>query len=159
VNVANCGPVAEGARLYGACRPGHLGADTDAWADVLAAAGVERVVCLLSAGEARRWGLPAAYADRFEVAHVPVRDRHLPDPDRLERALAAVGGGTTAVHCNAGLGRTGVVGAAWLVRERGFTPRAAVEAVGSAPAPRAPLEAVREGTATEADLYELLGSV
>ena len=35
----------------------------------------------------------------------------------------------------------------------------AVEAVEGPPAPRAPREAIREGNATEADLYDLLSTV
>lgn len=164
MNPANFGPVAESSAVYGACRPGHLGADVAEWATILDEASVSTVVCLLSAGEATRWGLPAAYADRFETAHVPVRDRHLPTATRLRRVVdlladATADGDSAAVHCNAGLGRTGVVAAAWLVRDRGLSPREAVEAAESAPVPRAPREAVRDGNATEADLYDLLDRV
>ena len=164
MNRAHFGPIDGDAPVYGACRPGHLGGDLDEWVGVLADGGVTAVLCLLSEGEAGRWGLPAAYGDAFETAHVPIRDRHLPPPERLARALdlveVATGeGGRVALHCNAGLGRTGVVAAAWLVRERGHTPTSAVKIVEAGPMPRAPREAVREGNATETDLQELLASV
>jgi atypical dual specificity phosphatase len=164
VNLAHFGPIVEGGPVFGACRPGHLGGDLAVWTGILADGGVSTVVCLLSAGEAGRRGLPAAYDDAFRTHHVPIRDRHLPSPERLSRAVDLVergtaDGGRVAVHCNAGLGRTGVVAAAWLVRERGHDPTAAVETVESGPAPRAPKEAVRSGNATEAELYDLLGSV
>jgi len=156
--MTNLAPVAPDADVYGVCRPGHLGSDFDEWVGTLERAGVERVVCLLSRTEATRWGLPDGYAGRFETAHAPVRDRHLPDEATLSAALDAVGGvastGRVALHCNAGLGRTGVVAAAWLTRERGYTPEAAVRTVEEAG--RAPREAVRCGNATEAALLALL---
>ena len=157
--MTNLAPVAPGADVLGVCRPGHLGGGLAAWTDALEAAGVDRVVCLLSDTEAIRWGLPEAYADRFETAHGPIRDRHLPDEATLTAALEAVraavaAGDRVALHCNAGLGRTGVVAAAWLVRERGYDPDAAVATVEDAG--RAPREAVRCGNATETGLRELL---
>ncbi len=162
MNAANFGPLAEDEPVCGACRPGHLGADLKHWTGLLRESGVSTVVCLLSEGESKRWGLPDAYGDSFETAHLPIRDRHLPDPDRLGETLdfldRATENARVAVHCNAGLGRTGVVGAAWLARQ-GHAPREAVEAAESAPAPRAPREAIREGNATEADLYDLLSTV
>ena len=162
MNPANFGPLAEDTAVCGACRPGHLGADVEEWTSLLRERGVSTVVCLLSEGESKRWGLPDAYGSAFETAHLPVQDRHLPDPDRLGRTLdlleRATRDGRAVVHCNAGLGRTGVVGAAWLARQ-GYAPREAVEAVEGPPAPRAPREAIREGNATEADLYDLLSTV
>jgi atypical dual specificity phosphatase len=164
MNLAHFGPIAADGPVFGACRPGHLGGDLATWTGILAAGDVVEVVCLLSGSEANRWGLPAAYDDAFRTHHVPIRDRHLPSPERLGRAVdllraATDGGGRVAVHCNAGLGRTGVVAAAWLVRERGHAPADAVDIVETGPMPRAPREAVREGNATEAELYDLLGSV
>jgi atypical dual specificity phosphatase len=163
MNRANLGPIAPHAAVYGACRPGHLGGGLESWADALATARVDTVCCLLSTSEARRWKLPERYADSFETAHVPIRDRHLPAPDDLERALAvlddATADGRAVLHCNAGLGRTGVVAAAWLVHDREFEPERAVRAVEDAPVPRAPREAIRDGNATETDLYDLLARV
>jgi atypical dual specificity phosphatase len=164
VNLAHFGPIVEDGPVFGACRPGHLGGDLADWTGILADGDVSTVVCLLSDGEAGRWGLPGAYDDAFETYHVPIRDRHFPPADRLARAVdllaaAADDDERAAVHCNAGLGRTGVVAAAWLVRERGYEPASAVETVETGPMPRAPREAVREGNATEADLYDLLASV
>ena len=157
--MTNFAPVGPGADVYGVCRPGHLGGGLEAWTDSLEAAGVGRVVCLLSNTEAIRWGYPEAYADRFETAHPPIRDRHLPDEATLSAALeavrAAVGAGVrVALHCNAGLGRAGVVAAAWLVCEEGYDPGAAIGTVEDAG--RAPREAVRCGNATAAGLRELL---
>lgn len=161
MNAANFGPLADGTAVYGACRPGHLGADVGEWRRVLGEADVSTVVCLLSTAEAARWSLPEAYADAFEAYHVPVRDRYLPDLDALERALdplatAVEAGNAAAIHCNAGQGRTGIVGAAWLVREHGLEPADAIDAVESAPAPRSPREAVRADNASDEELRALL---
>ena len=164
MNLANLGPVDEGASVYGACRPGHLGGVVDDWAHLLDQAGVETVVCLLSEPEARRWGLPDAYEGTFRAHHVPIRDRHLPSTDRLVEAVDAieasvVESGPAAVHCNAGQGRTGIVAAAWLVRQRGLPAERAVRVVSSGTAPRSPLEAIRDGNATKAELFDLLEGV
>lgn len=164
LDVANFGPVAEEAPVYGACRPGHLGGDIDAWSAILRDAGVTDVVCLLSRGEARRYGLPDAYAAEFRAHHVPIVDRHLPAPDELERAIDLLGrapdrGDAAALHCNAGLGRTGVVGAAWLVHERDLAPMSALTAVETAPRRRSPREAIHDDNATLEDLHELLDTL
>jgi atypical dual specificity phosphatase len=157
--MTNFGRIAPSEPVFGVCRPGHLGEHLDEWAETLASANVARVVCLLSESEARRYRLPERYADRFETAHAPIRDRHLPDADVLETALdsirAAESDGTGCVlHCNAGLGRTGVVGAAWLTSARGYDPLAAIETVEDAG--RSPREAVRCGNATLDELLALL---
>jgi atypical dual specificity phosphatase len=67
----------------------------------------------------------------FEHLLLPIRDFHPPTQAQLAQAVEfidrAVGsGGACAVHCGAGLGRTGTVVAAWLVH-RG---RTAAEAIG-----------------------------
>lgn len=157
--MTNFAPVAPDAPVFGVCRPGHLGGGIDEWTALLDDAGVGRVVCLLSDTEASRYGLPEAYADRFSIDHVPIRDRHLPDAEALDRAVdvldaANYAGERAAVHCNAGLGRTGIVAAAWLTRSHGFRPEGAIETVEAAG--RAPREAVRAGNATQAELLELL---
>ena len=161
LDVANFGPIAEDTPVYGACRPGHLGGDVDAWSAILRDAGVTDVVCLLSRGEARRYGLPAAYAGEFRAHHLPIVDRQLPSPDDLQRAVAVVGGvvdrgDVAVVHCNAGLGRTGVVGAGWLVHSRDLSPVEALDAVENAPRRRSPREAIHDDNATLEDLHDLL---
>lgn len=161
MTTANFGRIVDGEPLFGACRPGHLGGDLEDWTAILTENDVSAVVCLLSEREASRWGHPESYAETFDTAHVPIRDRHLPEVDRLRRGIeflerATADGGRAAIHCNAGLGRTGVVAAGWLVSERGYAPGAALEAVETRPWPRAPREAIRDGNATDRDLYALL---
>jgi atypical dual specificity phosphatase len=67
------------------------------------------------------------------VCHVPVRDFAPPAVADLERAVrfarVAIGaGGRVAVHCAAGIGRTGTVLAAYLVAE-GMSAEEAIAAV------------------------------
>lgn len=67
---------------------------------------------------------------RFDHLHLPVRDFTPPTQEQLVRALdfmdaVVAGGGAVAVHCAGGLGRTGTVVAAWLVRHG----RTAAEAI------------------------------
>lgn len=157
--MTNFGRIAPSEPVFGACRPGHLGSSLDEWSDTLKSAGVRRVVCLLSDSEARRYSLPDAYADRFETTHAPIRDRHLPAPETLETAVDAIrvaksNQNRCVLHCNAGLGRTGIVSAAWLTRERNYGPRDAIAAVEDAG--RAPREAVKCDNATLSELLELL---
>lgn len=157
--MTNFGRIAPAEPVFGVCRPGHLGESLDEWTETLSTGNVGRVVCLLSESEARRYRLPDAYADRFETTHAPIRDRHLPDADVLETAIDAIrtaesNGNGCVLHCNAGLGRTGVVGAAWLASARGYDPVDAIETVENAG--RSPREAVRCGNATLNELLALL---
>ena len=65
--------------------------------------------------------------------HLPVRDYTPPTQAQLAEAVEFIdgvlrGGGAVAVHCGAGLGRTGTVVASWLVRH-GWTSADAVREV------------------------------
>lgn len=163
MNVAHFGSI-DGTGVYGACRPGHFGADLDEWTAILDDGGIDTVVCLLSESEAARWRLPDRYAEVFDTHHLPIRDRHLPDPEPLRATLdriedATADGDGVVMHCNAGLGRVGVVGSAWLVRDRGLSPEVAVETIETEPPRRSPRQAVEADNATMADLYDLLDRV
>ncbi len=56
----------------------------------------------------------------FTHLALPIRDFHPPTPGQIDAAVAFLDrtvetGGACAVHCGAGLGRTGTIVAAWLV--------------------------------------------
>jgi len=72
---------------------------------------------------------------RFGLAqvHLPVRDFTAPTPEQLSRGVEAIEaalaeGRRVAVHCGAGLGRTGTLLACYLVT-RGLTAEAAIQQV------------------------------
>jgi protein-tyrosine phosphatase len=104
----------------------------------LRAEGVGRVVCLLPDEELERLDV----GDLFEVLdslgfihhHLPIVDGSTPRDDArllelcavLEEALSR--GETVAIHCQAGLGRTGTVAAALLI-VRGLAPSEAVDCI------------------------------
>lgn len=155
--------------VYGSCAPGW-GSRGDRpvreWIDYVREREVRRVLCLLSDRQvADRPDLLDAYEDAFgpgRVRHVPVPDHHLPSVGRLRTALAFLRAADhrnerVVVHCLAGIGRTGVTLAAWLVAGRGYEPEEAVGAVERNG--RRPTDAARSGNATESDLYELLRAV
>jgi atypical dual specificity phosphatase len=70
----------------------------------------------------------------FEYLHEPVPDFGAPAPEQIDRVMeflvrhADHGGKMVLVHCGAGLGRSGTMAAAYLVRQ-GWEPRAAIARV------------------------------
>jgi atypical dual specificity phosphatase len=109
-----------------------LGGPADAWNDEIAELhreGVGAVVCLLN--------IPsddAVYRSAgFDFLLMPVRDGGIPTPEQIagffkfmekQRSTDR----SVAVHCAAGLGRTGTVVAAWLIYT-GMKPQEAIAAV------------------------------
>jgi atypical dual specificity phosphatase len=70
-----------------------------------------------------------------ETVHLPVQNSDAPTQDQLDRGVAAIDdalnrGVRVAVHCGAGLGRSGTLLAAYLV-SRGSAPDAAIDKVRS----------------------------
>jgi protein-tyrosine phosphatase len=64
----------------------------------------------------------------MDLVRVPVRDGQAPTPSQVAQFLGAVrnSDGLVYIHCGAGVGRTGTMAAAYLVRERGMSPMAAL---------------------------------
>jgi ABC-type branched-subunit amino acid transport system ATPase component len=108
-------------KLAGCAQPGAvLALDHDL--DLLARAGVHTLITLTE----RDMDLAALARHRLNNLHLPIFDRQAPTiaqaymlASRIQRLMDH--GVTVAVHCKAGMGRTGVVLAAWLIREGAYS--------------------------------------
>lgn len=113
---------------------------------------VDAVVCLVPAEELERYGVAGlceAYrAAGFDLLHLPLLDQKGASPATLGEAAAWIdarvaAGKTVLVHCVGGLGRSGMIAAAWL-RSRGIAADDALALVRAARGPRAVETAVQE---------------
>jgi atypical dual specificity phosphatase len=94
-----------------------------------------QVACLVSLCEE---ALPSELLQTLGATaiHLPVADMTPPTPEQLQQGVAFIRqslaeGKRVAVHCGAGLGRTGTLLAAYLVSE-GATPESAIQQVRAA---------------------------
>jgi protein-tyrosine phosphatase len=159
----------EEAVVYGAQRPGYNSKDValalvEDWISFVREAGIRRLCCLLPANQLAYYcvDLLKMYREAFgdsNVCHAPIEDYHLCDHRTLEEtilpflAASDAAGSAVVVHCSGGLGRTGHIVAAWLVRHRGLSVNDALAVVSRE---RDPREAIRCGYATEKELRCLL---
>jgi protein-tyrosine phosphatase len=158
--------------VFGAQRPGYPGKFVqrqvvDDWIAFMKAQGVRRVICLLSDDELKYYptlsgGLLGLYIDTFgkdNLLWAPTADRQLPTGEAVRHILyflhdAMLKDEKSVVHCSAGLGRTGLVLAAWLVYRHHMTERKAIRTVEEQN--RSPREAVLYGSAKEVELMKVL---
>jgi atypical dual specificity phosphatase len=102
---------------------------TDAALEALQASGIRLLINLHE--RAHTTDRLAAYG--LTSLHIPIADFSTPTPDQLEQAIGAIDAARArnervAVHCGAGLGRTGTVLACYLVTQ-GETAHAAIQRV------------------------------
>ena len=156
--------------VFGAERPGYpfnvVSQDkVREWITFMRKQGITRVCCLLSCEQLHYYkdGLLTLYSAEFgedNTCWAPVEDFYLCDAELLKEKILPFLKESDAkrekvvVHCSAGIGRTGLILAAWLVSGRGFSVEEALSAVKKTG--RNPLEAVEYGTASKRELYDLL---
>jgi cell division cycle 14 len=133
--VAFKGPTEEGipAGQLWATRHGRRVFHPAHYAEIFKELGVRAVVRLneprYDAAHFARAGMPVAELEFGDCTAPPlgVVFRFFRVADEAEAAAAAGGGdGAVAVHCRAGLGRTGTLIGLWLMRTHGFTAREAI---------------------------------
>ena len=128
---------------YGSQRPGYEFRENigdgivDDWATFMKAQHIERVLVLLDKDQLAFYqhDLLEQYKKHFKVvAWAPIPDFHIPDADTLQVALNAIADAEQAnqrivVHCSAGMGRTGLILAAWLHARHHLPTRQAIDLV------------------------------
>lgn len=107
---------------------------------------IRRILCLITEDEFETYGvsdLKAKYASAgLDVRYMPIRDQSVPAAEPLAQALdwidkSVAAGERVLVHCVGGLGRSGLLAAAYLIRKKSMSAGEAIEAVRSARGPRA----------------------
>ncbi|MCB1169401.1 MAG: dual specificity protein phosphatase family protein, partial [Leptospiraceae bacterium] len=138
---------AESPAIYITILPGRKDRKRDLQKDLdtIAQSGIESVMCLVTPDELEYYGVPALiqeYRSRgFQTLSFPILDQHAPSRAGLQEALQWLAeqrkeGRPVLIHCVGGLGRSGLVAAAYLM-ESGQDFDGAVEIVRRARSERA----------------------
>ncbi len=127
--------------VYGSSRPGYPRKSVSEeevrhWIAQKKSEGIKTVICLLSEDELNRYyqnKLLDLYRKEFvSVFHFPWEDFSLCSEETLKRILKTIEeeihkGHKVLVHCSGGVGRTGLVLAAWLAYQHRIPPQKAIE--------------------------------
>ena len=126
--------------IYGAARPQYKKIAVEQWIKFMQEQAIERVCCLLQSNRLNHYevDLLKTYRKKFgneSVLWEPLQDFQIPQSQVLIDSIipflisADKQRKKTVVHCAGGIGRTGIVLAAWLVSRRGFSNQDAISAV------------------------------
>jgi protein-tyrosine phosphatase len=125
--------------VFGASRPGYSASEIKAWIEFMKCQGIQRVCCLLAEEQLIRYpNLLDFYRQEFGVEHVcwaAIADFQVCDLATLQHKILPFllrsdqYQQKTVVHCSGGIGRTGHILAAWLIKGRGLSKQAAIKAV------------------------------
>ncbi|KST62360.1 protein-tyrosine phosphatase family protein [Mastigocoleus testarum] len=126
--------------VFGSARPGYSSDRVNEWIKFMQGQNIKHVCCLLSQTQLDRYSdLLGIYRQKFGTDRVcwsPIEDFQLADRQTLTQEILPFlpncdyrQNEKVVVHCSGGIGRTGHVLAAWLVAQRGFSNKTAIETV------------------------------
>ena len=127
--------------VFGSAKPKYSQTSVANWLEYMQERDIDRVCCLLEPKTVNRYesDLLTAYQDKFGQEQIlwqsNIIDFQIPDPTILIDNIipflisAEQNKQKVVVHCSHGIGRTGVVLAAWLVSQRGMSNKEALSAV------------------------------
>ncbi|PJZ71574.1 hypothetical protein CH373_01555 [Leptospira perolatii] len=107
---------------------------------------VHTLISLLTENEYENYGVQGLHQtyvkEGFTVHHLPILDQRVPDSEGLERLLDKIdsdlySGKNVLVHCVGGLGRSGTIAAAYMIRRLGYPSEEAIRIVRQARSERA----------------------